>query len=99
MFRKLSLVQPERIAWHKANGLMEDYSGKRFECYVTSWLLKLLRKSSDDDFEENMRLVYGMINPYMKYYDAVDSDVSRFYTLCRDGELEKAKELIMSCEA
>lgn len=99
MFRKLSLVQPEKIAWLKANGLMEDYSGKRFEGYVTSWLFKLLRKSSDDDFEENMRLVYGMITPYMKYYNAVDSDVSRFYALCRDGEPEKAKELIMSCEA
>lgn len=75
MFKKLAIIQQDKINWLRDNSELELFMEQKFESYVKNTLLERLNKVTDDEKDECKALVKNILSIYKPFYRGNDDEL------------------------
>ena len=93
-FEKLMKVQPHKIEWLLAEKLMNRFMEKKFNGYMSDYVLRKLKSVCESDVEKSVLIVYSIFNLYMQYYNRRDRIINIFMLHCCKKEYWEAWQFI-----
>lgn len=93
-FEKLMKVQPHKIEWLLAENMMDRFMEKKFNGYMSDYVLRKLKSVCESDVEKSVRIVYEIFNLYIQYYNRRDRIINIFMLHCCKKEYLEAWQFI-----
>ena len=72
MFRKLALIQQDKVKWLQDNDELEQFIEQKFETYAKNTILGRLDKVTDEEKAECESIVKDMLNVFAPFYKGED---------------------------
>ena len=72
MFRKLALIQQDKVKWLQDNDELEQFIEQKFETYAKNNILGRLDKVTDEEKAECESIVKDMLNVFAPFYKGED---------------------------
>ena len=72
MFRKLALIQQDKVKWLQDNGELEKFMEQKFEVYAKNTILGRLDKVTDEEKADCESIVKDMLNVFAPFYKGED---------------------------
>ena len=93
-FRKLSLLQQEKLDFLVESGKINDFMKLRYDKYTKEIVLRKLAMVKKDDVAESVGIVWRMHQMYAPYYKGTMRLINDFAECCADGRFEDAYHLV-----
>lgn len=90
-FKKVFLLQIEKVKWLEQSGNMKAFMEQRYDYYTVNWIFNKLSQVKESDEVESAKIVQKIHELYATYYRNTSYDINMFIELCKK---EKYKEAV-----
>ena len=93
-FEKLMKVQKHKIEWLKSENLLESFMERKFNIYMTDYVLKKLQSVVEEDIEKSVLLIYQILELYAGFYNRRSRIINMFMLACCKKQYREAWQFI-----
>jgi glycosyltransferase involved in cell wall biosynthesis len=93
-FERYFLLEKSRIEVLKNHGLFEQYVATRFEYYFKNWYLEKLKKVTQDDFYDSVKLLTNIFDLYRETVKLSEPAVIQFARYSKKSDFESVKDIL-----
>ncbi|PFN07107.1 glycosyltransferase [Bacillus cereus] len=87
-FEKYLILEKERIKTFKEHGLFDAYLEKRFEYFFKNWYLEKLKKVSEEEALDSVKILTEIFDLYKDEVHLVEPVLIRFAELCKKKDYD-----------